>query len=72
MVNFCFYFPGAFGALEGSTVFKPIFSLSSVTFINRLFSSSSLSAIMVVSSAQLQADGKTQISMYPDGEENLV
>ena len=31
--------------------FKPIFSLSCFTFINRLFSSSSLSAIRVVSSA---------------------
>ena len=31
--------------------FKPIFSLSSFTFIKRLFSSSSLSAIRVVSSA---------------------
>ena len=31
--------------------FKPTFSLSSFTFINRLFSSSSLSAIRVVSSA---------------------
>ena len=34
--------------------FKPIFSLSSFTFINRLFSSSSLSAISVVSSAYLR------------------
>ena len=34
--------------------FKPIFSLSSFTFINRLFSSSSLSAIRVVSSAYLR------------------
>ena len=31
--------------------FKPTFSLSSFTFIKRLFSSSSLSAIRVVSSA---------------------
>ena len=34
--------------------FKPTFSLSSFTFIKRLFSSSSLSAIRVVSSAYLQ------------------
>ena len=34
--------------------FKPTFSLSSVTFIKRLFSSSSLSAIRVVSSAYLR------------------
>ena len=34
--------------------FKPTFSLSSLTFINRLFSSSSLSAIRVVSSAYLR------------------
>ena len=34
--------------------FKPIFSLSSFTFIQRLFSSSSLSAIGVVSSAYLK------------------
>ena len=33
--------------------FKPAFSLSSFTFINRLFSGSSLSAIRVVSSAYL-------------------
>ena len=34
--------------------FKPIFSLSSFTFIKRLFSSSSLSAVSVVSSAYLR------------------
>ena len=34
--------------------FKPIFSLSSFSFIKRLFSSSSLSAIRVVSSAYLK------------------
>ena len=34
--------------------FKPVFSLSSFTFINRPFSSSSLSAIRVVSSAYLR------------------
>ena len=34
--------------------FKPTFSLSSFTFINRLFSSSSLSAIRMVSSAYLR------------------
>src|SRR5574339_259678 len=36
--------------------FKPTFSLSSFTFIKRLFSSSSLSAVRVVSSAYLQND----------------
>ena len=35
-------------------VFKPAFLLSSFSFIKRLFSSSSLSAIMVVSSAYLR------------------
>ena len=35
-------------------IFKPTFSLSSFTFIKRLFSSSSLSAIRVVSSAYLR------------------
>ena len=35
--------------------FKPTFSLSSFTFIKRLFSSSSLSAIRVVSSAYLES-----------------
>ena len=40
----------AFGILN----FKPNFSLSSFTFINRLFSSSSLSGIRVVSSAYLR------------------
>ena len=34
--------------------FKPIYSLSSFTFIKRLFSSSSLSAVKVVSSAYLR------------------
>ena len=34
--------------------FKPVFTLSSFTFIKRLFSSSSLSAIRVVSSAYLR------------------
>ena len=34
--------------------FKPIFSLSSFTFIKRLFSSSLLSAIRVVSSVYLR------------------
>ena len=34
--------------------FKPAFSLSSFTFIRRLFSSSSLSAIRVMSSAYLR------------------
>ena len=36
------------------SVFKPNFSLSSFTFIKRLFSVSPLSAIMVVSSAYLR------------------
>ena len=36
--------------------FKPTFSLSSFTFIKRLFSSSSLSAIRVVSPAYLVID----------------
>ena len=36
--------------------FKPTFSLSSFTFIKRLFSSSSLSAIRVVSSAYLRSE----------------
>ena len=35
-------------------IFKPTFSLSSFTFIKRLFSSSSLSAVKVVSSAYLR------------------
>ena len=39
---------------------KPIFSLSSFTFIKRLFSSSSLSAIRVVSSAYLRLSSKLQ------------
>ena len=34
--------------------FKPVFSLSSFTFIKRLFSSSSLSAVRVMSSAYLR------------------
>ena len=38
----------------GMLSFKPTFSLSSFTFIKRLFSSSSLSAIMVVSSVSLK------------------
>ena len=38
----------------GMLNFKPIFSLSSFTFIKRLFSSSSLSAIRVVSSVYLR------------------
>ena len=36
------------------SIFKPAFSLSSFTFIKRLISSSSLSAVKVVSSAYLQ------------------
>ena len=38
----------------GMLSFKPAFSLSSLTFIKRLFSSSSLSAIRVVSSAYMR------------------
>ena len=38
----------------GILSFKPAFSLSSLTFIKRLFSSSSLSAIRVVSSAYMR------------------
>ena len=41
----------------GMLNFKPTFSLSSVTFIKRLFSSSLLSAIRVVSSAYLKYIG---------------
>ena len=40
--------------LEWILSFKPTFSLSTCTFIKRLFSSSSLSAIRVVSSAYLR------------------
>ena len=40
--------------LSGMLSFKPAFSLSSFTFIKRSFSSSSLSAILVVSSACLR------------------
>ena len=39
--------------VSGKLGFKPAFSLSSFTFIKRLFGSSSLSAIRVVSSAYL-------------------
>ena len=41
--------------------FKPTFSLSSFTFIKRLFSSSSLSAIRVVSSAYPVGYGKSSV-----------
>ena len=44
--------------------FKPTFSLSSFTFIKRLFSSSSLSAIRVVSSAYLRHPWRQQ-SFFP-------
>ena len=57
----CFpiYFPWSDGTSAMTLVFwmlsfKPTFSLSSFTFIKRLFSSSSLSAIRVVSSAYLR------------------
>ena len=50
--------------------FKPTFPLSSLTFIKRLFSSSSLSAIRVVSSAYLMLSGLVSIesnSFQPHG-----
>uniref|UniRef100_A0A8C6CVH4 Multidrug resistance-associated protein 4-like n=1 Tax=Moschus moschiferus TaxID=68415 RepID=A0A8C6CVH4_MOSMO len=43
-----------FGKLFSSLRFKPTFSISSFTFIQRLFSSSSLSAVRVMSSAYLR------------------
>ena len=46
--------PDAMILVFGMMSFKPVFSLSSFTFIKRLFSSTSLSAIMVVSSAYLR------------------
>ena len=46
--------PGAMILLLWMLSFKPTFSLSSFTFIKKLFSSSSLSAIKVVSSAYLR------------------
>ena len=45
--------PGAMIFVFWILTFKPIFSLSSFTFIKSLFSSSSLSAIRVVSSAYM-------------------
>ena len=45
--------PGAMVLVFWMLSFKPAFSLSSFTLIKRLFSSSSLSAIKVVSSAYL-------------------
>ena len=64
IVSHCFdcvpiYFPWSDGTIcHGlsflNAQFKPAFSLSSCTFIMRLFSSSSLSAIRVVSSAYLR------------------
>ena len=45
--------------------FKPTFSLSSFTFIKRLFSSSSLSAIRVVSSAYLRLLNQLCVYIYP-------
>ena len=63
-VSHCFHcFPIIFHEVMGPDTlilvfgmlnFKPSFSLSSFTFIKRLFSSSSLSAIRVVSSAYLR------------------
>ena len=46
--------PGAMILVFWMLSFKPTFSLSSLTFIKRLFSSSSLSAVRVVSSAYLR------------------
>ena len=46
--------PEAMIVISWMLSFKPAFSLSSFTFIKRLFSSSSLSAIRVVSSAYLR------------------
>ena len=46
--------------------FKPTFSLSSFTFIKRLFSSSSLSAIRVVSSAYLKLWIFLPVILIPD------
>ena len=46
--------PDAMIFIYGMLSFKPAFSLSSFTFIKRLFSSYSLSAIRVVSSAYLR------------------
>ena len=46
--------PDAMIFIYGMLSFKPAFSLFSFTFIKRLFSSSSLSAIRVVSSAYLR------------------
>jgi len=56
---FAIYFPWGYGTRSMILVFwmlsfKPTFSLSSIIFIKRLFSSSSLSAIRVVSSAYLR------------------
>ena len=45
---------GVKAAAPVAACFKPTFSLSSFTFIKRLFSSSSLSTISVVSSAYLR------------------
>ena len=47
--------PGAMIFVFWMLSFKPTFSLFSFTFINRLFSSSSLSAIRVVSSAYMMS-----------------
>ena len=46
--------PDAMIFVFGMLIFQPTFSLSSFTFIKRLFSSSSLSAIRMVSSAYLR------------------
>ena len=45
--------------------FQPAFSLSSFTFIKRLFSSSSLSAIRVVSSAYFSLQSWFQLVLHP-------
>ena len=50
--------------------FKPAFSLSSLTLIKRLFSSSSLSAITVVSFAYLRVLVENSEKMWSTGEGN--
>ena len=58
-VSHCFhcfpiYLPWSDGTVFWMLSFKPTFPLSSITFIKRLFSSSSLSAIRVVSSTYVR------------------
>ena len=47
--------------------FKPAFSLSSFTYIKKLFMFSSLSAIRVVSSAYLREPNKKGLESFPVG-----